>query len=113
MNDLPPLFAAPPSVYAVGDEYRICVPVTAECTMWVECAGRAHYDHANGILRSGRPVHMASLPQHDLDRARAYAVCLRPIVKREPYYTKTGEVQSRIEQFSEIAAALLCGLPDL
>ena len=90
MNDLPPLFAAPPSVYAVGDEYRICVPSTAECTMWVECAGLAHFDHANGILRSGRPVHMASLPQRDLDRARAYAVCLRPIVERKPYYTQTG-----------------------
>ena len=90
---LPPLFAAPPSVYAVGDEYRVCVPTTAECTMWVECAGRAHYDHANGILRSGRPVHMASLPQRDLDRAKSYAVCLRPIVERKPYYTQTGEVQ--------------------
>lgn len=93
MNDLPSLFAAPPSVYAVGREYRVCVPTTAECTMWVECAGRAHYDHANGILRSGRPVHLASLPQRDLDGARAYAVCLRPIAKREAYYTKTGPVQ--------------------
>ena len=93
MSELPPLFAAPPTVYAVGDEYRICVPVSAECTMWVECAGRAHYDHANGILRSGRPVHIASLPQRDLDRTRAYSVFLRPIVKREPYYTKTLDVQ--------------------
>lgn len=93
-NDLPPLFAAPPSVYAVGNEYRVCVPVTGECTMWVECAGRSHFDHANGILRSGRPVHIASLPQRDLDAARAYAVRLRPIVKREPYFTKTGPVQT-------------------
>ena len=93
MNELPSLFAAPPSVYVVGDRYTICVPTKAECTMWVECAGRAHYDHANGILRSGRPVHTASLPQRDLDRARAYTVCLRPIVERKPYFTQTGEVQ--------------------
>ena len=101
---LPSLFAAPPSVYAVGNEYRVCVPVTGECTMWVECAGRAHYDHANGILRSGRPVHVASLPQRDLDRARAYAVCLRPIVKREAYFTKTLDVQRlEVARFRPVA----------
>ena len=104
MNALPPLFAAPPSVYAVGRDYRICVPVTAECTMWVECAGRRRFDHANGILRSGRPVHVASVPQRDLDGARTYAVFLRPIVKREPYYTKTGPVQSlRVSGFRPAA----------
>lgn len=61
--------------------------------MWVECAGRIHFDHANGILRSGRSVHSAAVPQRDLDGSRTYTVCLRPIEKREPYFTKTGEVQ--------------------
>ena len=94
MNELPSLFAAPPSVYAVGTDYCICVPVTAECTMWVECGGLVRYDHANGILRSARPVHMAYVPQSALDAAGSYAVCLRPIVERKPYFTQTGEVQS-------------------
>ncbi|MBR1608636.1 MAG: metallophosphoesterase [Kiritimatiellae bacterium] len=94
MVPLPPLFAAPPTVYAVGGAYVVCVPVTAECTMWVECAGTVSYDHANGILRSGRPVHLASVPRGVLDSARSYSVHLRPIVERKPYFTETGEVQS-------------------
>ena len=94
MDTLPSLFASPPAVYAVGDTYCVSVAVNAECTMGVECAGRIHYDHANGILRSGRPVHMATIPQRDLDRTRSYTVILRPILERKPYFTTTGDVQS-------------------
>ena len=92
MNGLPPLFAAPPSVYAVGGAYCVCVATTAQCTMAVECGGRSFFDHANGILRSGRTVHMATLPQSVLDRARAYTVVLREIRERKPYFTETGDV---------------------
>ena len=103
MDTLPSLFAAPPAVYAVGDRYCVCVAVTGECTMWVECAGKSHYDHANGILRSGRPVHIASVPQSDLDTARAYTVFLRPIIERKPYFSQTGEVQSLDVDFRPVA----------
>ena len=104
MDPLPSLFAAPPSVYAVGGAYCICVPVTGTCTMWVECAGKAHYDHANGILRSGRPVHIATVPQRDLDAVRAYTVFLRPLIERKPYFSETGEVQSLAVAFRPVPA---------
>ena len=45
-------FATLPTVYAVGKNYQIIVPVTKECVMWVKVGDRCFYDDSNGILRS-------------------------------------------------------------
>ncbi|MGI5869617.1 MAG: metallophosphoesterase family protein [Kiritimatiellia bacterium] len=88
------LFSAPPSVFAVEDEYQICIPAESACTAWVRIGGRVHYDHANGILRSGRPVHIVRVPRAELDAAKAYIVFLRPMIERRPYRSVTGEIES-------------------
>ena len=80
-----------PSVYAVEDEYLVCVLVKTECTMWVEVAGRNYYDHSNGILRSAKFVHMARVPVGALDAAGKYTVHLRKLNERKPYYTDYGD----------------------
>lgn len=84
-----------PSVYAVGREYQICLPVRQECTMWVRVGEKDYCDHSNGILRSGKFLHIVHVPCEALERERRYTVCLREIRKRRPYFTECGEVQSR------------------
>ncbi len=80
-----------PSVYAVEDDYLVCVLVKTECTMWVEVGGKNYYDHSNGILRSAKFVHMARVPVASLDAAGKYTVHLRKLNERKPYYTDYGE----------------------
>lgn len=93
-----------PSVYAVEDEYQITALVTAECTMWVEVGGEKYFDHSNGILRSGRFLHKASLPMKVLDRARSYKICLQRLNERKPYFTDYGEIESKDFSFRPIRA---------
>ena len=97
--DAPPvkvsgMMTADPSVYAVGDEYQICVAVERECTMWVQIGDRSYYDHSNGILRSDKYLHIAKVPQAVLDDAEGYTVYLREIIERKPYYTECGGLES-------------------
>lgn len=93
----------PPSVYAVGHEYQVCVLVERECTMWVEVGGVRHFDHSNGVLRSGRFLHIAHVPQKALDKARSYKVCLREIKERKPYFTECGDVLEKVFKFRPVA----------
>lgn len=97
------LFATYPSVFAVGKEYRICVLVEAECTMWVAVGDKNYYDHSNGILRSGRYLHMVTVPQQALHDAGKYTVFCRSIVQRKPYYTECGEIESEVFDFKPIS----------
>lgn len=88
------IISVDPSVYAVNDEYQICVLVKRECTMWVEVGGKAYYDHTNGILRSDSFLHIAHVPQEALDAAGGYKVYVREIIERKPYNTICGGVES-------------------
>ena len=45
---LPDFFEAPPSVYAVENEYQIIVPVNHECLMWVRVGSEEYYDDSEG-----------------------------------------------------------------
>ena len=91
--------AAYPSVYAVKDEYQICVLVNSECIMWVEIGKKKYYDHSNGILRSGKFVHMVHVPRRILDGEKKYRVYLQRIPERKPYYTECGDVESEEYDF--------------
>lgn len=91
-----------PSVYVVNGEYQICALVTAETTMWVEVDGRNYYDHSNGILRSGKYLHIAHVPQQKLDSARKYKVFVQRLNERKPYFTDYGEVESAEFEFQPV-----------
>ncbi len=91
-----------PSVYAVENEYQICVVVSSECTMWVEVNGERYYDHSNGILRSAKYLHIATLPIGKLDAAKKYTLHLRRINERKPYFTDYGEIESYCFNFKPI-----------
>lgn len=99
-----PLLLAPPSVFAVEDEYQICVAVSGDCTMMVDVGGLCCCDHANGVLRSRRRIHIAHVPAAALDRAGGYTVRLRPILDRRPYFSETGPEQVTSWSFRPIPA---------
>ena len=96
------LLSCPPSVFTVEDEYQICALVEGECTMWAEVDGVAYYDHSNGILRSGRFLHIARVPLKALERARRYTVCLERINERKPYFTDYGETERHEYAFQPV-----------
>lgn len=90
----PSIFAACPSVYAVGRRYEIIVPVEKNCVMWVTVAGKNYYDASNGILRSASLTHKMSVPSEMLDSAGKYTVCWREVFNRKPYHSQLGEIES-------------------
>ena len=82
-----------PAVFAVEKEYQIMVPVERVCLFWVRVGERDYYDESNGILRSRSLLHRAHVPMEELNRARKYTVCVRPLIERKPYFSKTEPVQ--------------------
>lgn len=90
---IPELFETYPVVYGVGDRYQITVPVRSESVMWVRVGERNYYDDSNGILRSASLTHKMEVPGRELDTARAYTVCWRPVHERKPYFSDLGDVE--------------------
>ena len=82
-----------PAVFAVGDEYQIMVVTEAPCLFWVRVGDCEYFDESNGILRSLSDLHRVCVPMSELDREKAYTVCVRPIVERKPYFTETENVR--------------------
>ncbi len=104
------LLLTPPSVFCVGRDYWVCCLTNDECTMGVDVGGAMHWDHSNGTLRSRRILHegcflhMARVPQAELDAMGAYRLVLRRIVERKPYFTECGDVETPAFTFRPIAA---------
>ncbi|MBQ1951031.1 MAG: metallophosphoesterase [Clostridia bacterium] len=82
-----------PAVFAVGNQYQIMVETTSECLMSVKIGENTYFDESNGIMNSLSPLHRVSVPMQALDNAKEYTVCMRPIIERKPYFTKTQEPQ--------------------
>ena len=93
MKQIPDAFLTTPTVYAVGREYQILVPVACETLMWVQVGDRAYYDDSNGILRSNVTTHRMTVPMEELDRAGQYTVCFRRMIERKPYRSETGAIE--------------------
>lgn len=87
-----------PVVFAVGEEYQICVPVSEACVMWVKVGDECYYDESNGVLRSFTELHKMTVPMKWLDSAREYTVCFRRIIERKPYFSELEDVVE--ERFS-------------
>ena len=68
------------------------VEVSVEALMSVIVGDKTYYDASNGIMNSHSPLHRVEVSMEALDKAKAYTVCIRPIVKRKPYFTETSDV---------------------
>jgi len=85
LNDHPHLLTLP-SVFAVGEEYQIFTLFDCAVTVGIRVGERVYYDHANGVIRSGRKIHSVRLPISALDNAREYTVIYRKVIERKPYF---------------------------
>ncbi|MBQ4613182.1 MAG: metallophosphoesterase [Clostridia bacterium] len=132
---VPELLYTHPTVFAVGKDYQIMVPVKRDTLMSVKCGDEEYFDDSNGIMRSKCMIHRFNLPQAVLDEAKEYTLCCRPIIDRKPYFPETEDLQTftyafcplektqdiRIAHLSDthglveppVARALLDGKPDI
>ena len=78
-----------PAVVAVDDKYHIMAPVTGSSTFWVKIGDKEYYDESNGIMCSRNKIHKVEVPADELDKAKEYTVCIRPIIIRKAYFSKT------------------------
>ncbi len=88
---LPEALLCAPTVFAVGRDYQIFVPMTCEAVVWVRVGEETYFDDANGILRSGKKIHKLTLPMAVLDEAKSYTLCYRQLIERKPYFPTSYE----------------------
>ena len=91
-----------PAVFAVGRDYQIMFPAKGEVLAWVRVGENCYYDAACGVMRSRCPVHRITVPMTVLDGAGEYTLCLRPVRRRKPYFTRTGPVEERTFPFAPV-----------
>lgn len=82
-----------PSVFAVGDTYHIMISVEYPSLVFVRIGDEEYFDESNGIMCSQSLVHRVIVPMSELDRAGEYTLCIRPIIERLPYFTKTEPIK--------------------
>ena len=90
-NQLPQIMSYFPGVYAVGDEYQIIMPFSAEAIVKVEVGAQVFYDDMCGILRSSDLIHRVQIPMDALDAAGEYTVVYRKIIDRKAYFPEMEE----------------------
>lgn len=90
-NQLPQIMSYFPGVYAVGDEYQIIMPFSAEAIVKVEVGDQTFYDDMCGILRSSDLIHRVQIPMDALDAAGEYTVAYRKIIDRKAYFPEMEE----------------------
>lgn len=91
-----------PAVFAVGHDYQIMVEVEREALFSVRVGEKTYYDESNGIMNSLSPMHRVTVPMKALDEARQYTVCVRPLVKRKPYFPITEDLWEKDFEFHPI-----------
>ena len=83
----PEKFDFAPSVFAVGENYLVCVSCSScEATVCVRVGEKMFYDASNGILRSKKYLHMVEIPMEVLEKAGEYTIILREFTERKPYF---------------------------
>lgn len=91
-----------PAIFAVGNDYQIMVEVEGESLFSVRIGEKTYYDESNGIMNSLSPMHRVTVPMKELDAARRYTVCVRPLVNRKPYFPITEEMWEKDFDFHPI-----------
>ena len=74
-----------PTVFAVKNDYQIFVTTHGETIVSVKVNGKLYHDEIAGVMRSKVPVHIVSVPQCELNKAKEYTVIYRRVLKRNYY----------------------------
>jgi len=93
-----------PAVFAVENEYQIMVSTTKRALFSVRVGNEEYFDESNGIMRSLSDLHRVSVPMAALDAAKAYTVCVRPLIERKPYFTETEPLWEKTFAFHPVPA---------
>ncbi len=91
-----------PAIFAVDKYYQIMMPCEKACLFYVKVGNKCYYDESNGIMCSRNKIHKVEVPVNELDNAEEYTVCIRPIIKRKAYFTKTGKILEKTYKFYPI-----------
>ena len=91
-----------PAVFAVDKYYQIMVPCQKECFFFVKVGDKYYYDESNGIMCSRNKIHKVQVPAYELDKAKEYTVCIRPLIIRKAYFSKTKKVLEKTYKFYPI-----------
>lgn len=92
-------FKYDPAVFAVNRHYQIMMPCEKACFFFVKVGDKYYYDESNGIMCSRNKIHKVEVPVKELDNAKEYTVCIRPIIRRKAYFTKTKNVLEKTYKF--------------
>ncbi len=95
-------FKHDPAVFAVNKYYQIMMPCEKACFFFVKVGDKCYYDESNGIMRSKNKIHKVEVPADELDNAKEYTVCIRPIIIRKAYFSKTKKVLEKTYKFYPI-----------
>ena len=95
-------FSLNPAVFAVDKYYQIMMPCEKACLFFVKVGDKCYYDESNGIMRSKNEIHRVQIPMNELDAAKEYTICIRPIIERKPYFTETEEIVEKTYKFCPI-----------
>ena len=95
-------FKHTPAVFAVDKYYQIMMPCEKSCLFFVKVGDKFYYDESNGIMCSRSKIHRVAIPACELDKAGEYTVCIRPLVIRRAYHSKTRKVLEKTYKFYPI-----------
>ena len=85
-NQLTEIMPYYPGVYAVGEEYQIIMPFSAEAIVKIQVGDSMFYDDMCGVLRSSDLIHRVHIPASALDEAKEYTVIYQKIIERKAYF---------------------------
>ncbi len=88
---IPEGFSAHPTVFAVGESYKIMIPTESEMLVGIRVGEEIFYDEYNGVKRTSNPVHGVEVPLDVLNTAKEYTVVIRRVLERRAYRSKVGE----------------------
>ena len=92
-------FEHTPAVFVVDKYYQIMMPCEKACFFFVKVGDKFYYDESNGIMCSRNKIHKVEVPAAELDKAGEYTVCIRPIIVRKEYFSKTENVLEKTYKF--------------
>ena len=95
-------FKHTPAVFAVDKYYQIMMPCEKSCFFFVKVGDKIYYDESNGIMCSRNKIHKVEVPAVELDKAKEYTVCIRPVIIRKAYFSKTKKVLEKTYKFYPI-----------
>ncbi len=101
-NKLPECMVAFPTVFAVGENYNIFIPFSAEVLVKIRVAGKMYYDDCCGILRSNTNMHKVEVPMSALNEARSYTVIYREMIDRKPYFPTSKDEKEITFEFNPV-----------